>query len=236
MTLHHPADEVAQRFLVQEVLFEFPARYNIGPMQDVVTVTENAFKDGKRVLEAMRWGLVPHWAKDASIGSKMFNARAETLLEKPHFKLSLERRRCLVVTDGFYEWVKKGKDSQPYYIHKQQGSLFAFAGLWSEWDSPDGSPLRTCTVITCEPNELMADIHNRMPVILKPEDELVWLNPHLPLAEAVELLKPYAGQDLETYPVDKRVGKIGFEDPISIQPLPSEAPEKVPPGDQLSLL
>lgn len=234
MVLHHTPNEVAQRFEVQEVLFEFPPRYNIGPMQPVAVVTQNAFGDGKRVLEPMQWGLVPSWAKDASIASKLIHARTETVAEKPSYRTALARRRCLIVSDGFYEWLGKGKDAQPMHIRFKDGRLFAFAGLWEEWLSPDGSPLRSCTMLTGAPNPLLSTLHHRMAIMFSPEQEEMWLNPRLTLKEALDLLQMYPDDKLEAYPVDKRVGKIGFEDPVSIQPLTDEEPEPEM-GGQLGL-
>lgn len=214
-TLTQPAQAVAERFGVQFVLFQFSPRYNIAPSQPVAVIIQN----GERRLEACRWGLVPFWAKDPEIGHRLINARAETLAEKPAFKYSLTRRRCLIPADGFYEWRKEGNRRVPVYIRRRDGGLFAFAGLWDEWQSPDGSPLRTCTIITTEPNALIAAIHNRMPAILKPQDEAVWLDTSLKNpSQLLTMLHPYPEAELEAYPVSLRVNSPNNDDPSCIQP------------------
>ena len=204
-TLYHTPDEVAERFVVNEIL-ETEARYNIAPTQNIAVVTQN----GTRHLENYHWGLIPSWAKDPSIGSKMINARAETLAEKPSFRTALTRRRCLIPADGFYEWqaapegTKGGKI--PTYLHRKDSKLFAFAGLWDEWHTPDGSPLRSCTIITTTPNAVAARVHDRMPVILRPGDEALWLDLSVTdTRDLLSLLVPYPGDAMESYPVSRRV-------------------------------
>ena len=209
-TLYHSPDEVAERFAVSDLLenqlLETEARYNIAPTQNVAVVTQN----GARHLESYHWGLIPSWAKDAAIGNKMINARAETLAEKPSFRTALTRRRCLIPADGFYEWqapadgAKGGKT--PTYLHRTDGGLFAFAGLWDEWHAPDGSPLRSCTIITTTPNSVAAKIHDRMPVILRPNDEALWLDHAVTdTRDLLSLLVPYPADAMEAYPVSRRV-------------------------------
>ena len=204
-TLYHTPDEVAERFAVNERL-ETEARYNIAPTQSVAAVTQN----GARHLAEYHWGLIPSWAKDPSIGSRMINARAETLAEKPSFRTALSRRRCLIPADGFYEWqaapdgAKGGKT--PTYLRRKDGGLFAFAGLWDEWHAPDGSPLHSCTIITTTPNRVAAPIHDRMPVILRPEDEDFWLDSAITdPRDLLSLLIPCPAEDMEAYPVSRRV-------------------------------
>lgn len=235
-TLSHTPEEVAARFAVQESIFEFPPRYNIAPSQPVVAITQNAFGDGKRVLEGLRWGLVPSWAKDLSIGNKMINARAETLLEKPAFKRALARRRCLIPADGFYEWQAQGKEKQPMFIHFRNSRIFAFAGLWEEWQSPDGSPLRSCTIITGAPNGLLSTMHDRMAVILPPELEAHWLDPAIDAEEAHQMLRVFPDDELEAFPVNRRVGNVQFDDATCIAPLEKETPDNGACGGQMSLL
>jgi len=214
-TLTQPASVVAERFGVQFALFEFAPRYNIAPSQPVAVVMQN----GERRLEACQWGLVPFWAKEPEIGNRLINARAETLAEKPAFKYSLARRRCLIPADGFFEWRKEGNRRTPVYILRRDGGLFAFAGLWDEWQSPDGSPLRTCTIITTEPNALIAPIHNRMPVILHPENEALWLDTsQREPTRLLSLLKPYPTEELEAYAVSTHVNNPNNDDPLCIQP------------------
>jgi putative SOS response-associated peptidase YedK len=228
-TLHHSTQEVAARFDVQKVLFNLEApRYNIAPSQSVVAVMQNG---EERVLDALKWGLVPFWADDPEIGNRLINARMETLREKPSFKRSLVKRRCLVPADGFYEWSKgenaasKSLESKtPLHIRMKSGELFAFAGLWDEW-RPKGEdastpPLRTCTLITSAPNELIARVHHRMAVILEPEFEEAWLDPDLQDAEELlQMLKPYESATLEMFPVSRRVNAPAFDDASCIVPV-----------------
>ncbi len=231
-TLHHSVGEVAERFGVQETLFDFPARYNIAPMQALAVVTRNAHGDDKRVLEGYRWGLVPSWAKDDSIGVKMINARAETLAEKPSFKNALKSRRCLIPADGFYEWKTQGKTKIPHYIRFRDDRIYAFAGLWEEWNGPGDAPLRTATIITSDPNPLLATLHHRMAVILKPADEAIWLDPKVSAQDALQLLQTFPDDELEAFPVDRKVGNVAFDAPQNIEPV---GPDDEVEG-QLSLL
>ena len=233
-TLHHSVEEVAQRFAVQETLFEFPNRYNIAPMQPLAVVTRNAHGDDKRLLEGYRWGLVPSWAKDDSIGAKMINARGETLAEKPSFKSALRSRRCLIPADGFYEWQTVGRTKTPHYIRFRDNRIYAFAGLWDEWNGPGDAPLRTATIITGEPNPLLATLHHRMAVILKPQDEAIWLDPKVSANDALQLLQTYPDDELEAFAVNRKVGNVAFDDAACIAPL--EADEDDVAGAQLSLL
>lgn len=147
-------------------------RYNIAPTQMIPTIVNNIGRE----LDLKRWGLIPHWAKDINIGSKMINARAETVDEKPSFKHLLKRKRCIIPADGFYEWKHEGKIKRPYRITLKTEEPFSFAGLWDSWQLPDGKEISSCTIITTTPNELMADIHDRMPVILPTEAENLWLD------------------------------------------------------------
>ena len=173
-----------------------------------------------RKLELFQWGLIPSWAKDPKIGNKMINARAETLAEKPSFRSALKRRRCLVVADGFYEWKKTGAAKTPMFIQLKDGRPFAFAGLWEVWQPPDGSLIKTCTIITTEPNALMADIHNRMPAILSPEAYDLWLTPGELSADAVlPLLKPYDPTQMKATPVSARVNSPAVDAPELVLPL-----------------
>jgi len=215
-TLHHPAAEVAEVFGVQQVLFPITPRYNIAPSQPVAVV----LREGDiRCLDAYKWGLVPSWARDPKVGNRMINARAETLSEKPSFRAAFARRRCLIPADGFYEWKREGDARRPFHIRLRDGRPFALAGLWEEWQAPDGAPLRTCAIITVEPNPLMAQVHNRMPAILGPEAREVWLDPSVNQGRDLQrLLTPYPDQEMEAYPVSKRVNAPVFDDPACIQP------------------
>src|SRR5438876_8226876 len=190
-TLKADIETIAKVFHVKPALAvaEITPRYNIAPTQEVVSILSN----GASHLEALRWGLIPSWAKDEAIGSKMINARAETLAEKPSFKRLLHAKRCLVVADGFYEWRQEGRGPKtPMYITLKDGELFAFAGLWDAWKNTDGQVIRTCTIITTEPNELMASIHTRMPAILPRDAREIWLDAALGDEHALmPLLAPY---------------------------------------------
>lgn len=214
-TLHHNTSQIALRFEVQERLADIAERYHIAPTQPIAAVTVNS----PRTLQMMRWGLIPSWAKDPAIGNKMINARAETLPEKPSYRTALRRRRCLIPSDGFYEWQLEGKGKQPMYIHRKDGELFAFAGLWDEWHSPEGETVRSCTIITTTPNDLMAPIHNRMPAILRPDEEAEWLDMSVTEVEAIlSLLRPYPAEELEAYPVSRLVNTPMNDEAECIQP------------------
>jgi putative SOS response-associated peptidase YedK len=207
-TLTTDVQAIAESFGVEPTLEAAP-RYNIAPTQEVIAIRNN----GAAHLALLRWGLIPAWAKDESIGSRMINARAETLAEKPSFKNLLRNRRCLVVANGFYEWRAEGKAKTPMYITLQDDRLFAFAGLWDQWRSPDGQQVQSCTIITTEPNELMAQIHNRMPVILRPGAYEDWLNPELRDPEVLtHCLKPYPAELMKARPVSKLVNNPKYDD------------------------
>jgi putative SOS response-associated peptidase YedK len=183
---------------------QFAPRYNIAPSQPVLAIPN----DGKNKADFFLWGLIPSWAKDPTIASKLINARGETVAEKPSFRGSFKYKRCLISADGFYEWkAEAGKKAKtPYFIHMKNRKPFAFAGLWDEWHSPDGNMLRTCTIITTSPNELMSDLHNRMPVILDKSQFADWLNP-MPqtLENLIHLLQPFPAEKMSAYPVSTLV-------------------------------
>jgi putative SOS response-associated peptidase YedK len=163
----------------------------------------------QRECVLLRWGLIPGWADDPKIGNRMINARAETVASKPAFRNAFKRRRCLVVTDGFYEWKKLVQGKQPHYIRMKDDRPFAFAGLWESWHR-DGSQIESCTIITTEPNALMKSIHNRMPVILRPDDYDCWLDPEFQDGDALQrLLAPFSAHRMEAYPVSTLVNSPG---------------------------
>jgi putative SOS response-associated peptidase YedK len=171
-------------------------------------------------MEALRWGLIPSWAKDPAIGSRMINARAETVGEKPSFRTAFRRRRCLIPADGFYEWQKLGTRKQPHYIHLTGRRPFAFAGLWEHWRSPDGESVDTCVIITTEPNELMAELHNRMPVILHPRDFALWLDPAVQEGNKVRpLLAPYPPEEMSAYAISTAVNRPSNDSAACIEPV-----------------
>jgi putative SOS response-associated peptidase YedK len=196
---------------------EMPRRYNIAPSQPVPVVANN--RNGE--VDFFHWGLIPSWAKDPSIGHKLINARAESLAEKPSFKNALRRRRCLILADGFYEWYRapEARTKTPVRIQMKSGRAFAFAGLWEYWQHPEGASVLSCTIITTEPNTLMAQIHNRMPVILPPEDYALWLDPKERPAEALQdLLRPYEPEEMTAYPVSPLVNNPSNDVPACIEP------------------
>lgn len=206
-TLTIDINRVAQRFGVAPSIQVAP-RYNVAPTQDVVTIMSN----GTAHLDLLRWGLIPSWAKDESVGSRMINARAETLAEKPSFKRLLHARRCLVVADGFYEWKQEHGGKTPMYITLKDQEPFAFAGLWDSWKSPEGQQVRTCTIITTQPNELMASIHNRMPAILPQQAIEEWLDPAQRDDQALlSLLKPYPTDEMTARPVSRKVNSPKYD-------------------------
>lgn len=181
-------------------------RYNVAPMQDVWAVIHDGEKNR---LGQLRWGLVPSWASDDKIGGKMINARAETVLEKPAFKRLIARKRALIPADGFYEWKTSGGKKQPMRITMNDGSLFSFAALYDTWTSPEGAKIHTCTIITTTPNSLVANIHDRMPVILRREDEPAWLNRgNDDVTQLTALLQPYPAEAMRAYPVSPQVGNV----------------------------
>ena len=214
-TLYHTREEIEERFaaeMVPNVAAETEPRYNIAPTQTVLAVIQE--RGGARLLDGFHWGLIPSWAKDPGIGSRMINARAETLAEKPSFRTALSRRRCLIPADGFYEWQdappaegsSRKPPKTPMHLHLTGSGLFAFAGLWDEWHAPDGSPLRSCTIITTSPNAVAAPIHDRMPVILTPEDDALWLDPAMTdTASLLSLLLPYPAALMDAYAVSRAV-------------------------------
>ena len=196
-------EEIREAFAVQQVRYQVEPSYNVAPTQTVAVVVQ---REGVTTLEKMRWGLIPAWAKDPAIGSRMINARAETVGEKPSFKRPLKDRRCLVVANGFYEWQKTGQAKIPMFIRLKSGQPFGFAGLYDVWTSPEGEAVASCTIITTSANDLMQPIHDRMPVILPKPQASTWLNPAIQRADDVlPLLVPYSAADMEAYPVSRLV-------------------------------
>lgn len=194
-------------------------RFNIAPSQPIAVIPN----DGRNTADFFVWGLIPSWAKEISIGSKLINARAETLSEKPSFRAAFRRRRCLILADGFYEWQKPPGNSKqpktPYFIHLEGHAPFGMAGLWEIWQSPDGSEIRSCTIITTEPNALIAPLHSRMPVILPRAAWQTWLNPAEQHPETLApLLRPYPAGQMHAYPVSQRVNAPTYDAPDCLTP------------------
>lgn len=197
--LNTTAPELMQHFqLVRDILF--PPRFNIAPTSEVPVIRQNP--QGERVADLLKWGLIPHWAKDPGIGAKLNNARSETVAEKPSFCSSYKSRRCLVPASGFYEWKATPSGKQPYFIHYKDSSPLAMGGLWESWIDPDGVIVRTFCVLTTGPNEVMQPIHDRMPVLIQQGDFGRWLNPEeVPGVELAELLAPAGAGAMEAWPV-----------------------------------
>jgi putative SOS response-associated peptidase YedK len=227
-----PSEAIQRVFQVPERP-NLPARYNVAPTQEVPIVRVRGARedggdaepehDGGRHLVQVRWGLVPFWADDTSIGAKMINARAESAADKPAFRAAFRRRRCLVVADGFYEWKapeQKGQRKQPYRIQLKSGEPFGFAGLWERWTNPeDQSALETCTILTTEANPYLSEIHPRMPVMLSADAFGPWLDPETDVETAKGLLGPYPEDDLTAYPISTRVNAVKNDDPSIVEPL-----------------
>jgi putative SOS response-associated peptidase YedK len=210
--------EVQETFSPYTFPQKFAPRFNIAPSQPVLVIPN----DDQNTADFFIWGLIPMWAKDPAIGNKLINARGETLEEKPAFRSSLKYKRCLILADGFYEW--KGAEGKkvktPFFIHMKDRKPFAFAGLWDSWNSPDGSLIKSCTIITTEPNELTGIIHNRMPVILHPRDYAKWLDPSPQTPDQLKpLIKPYPAELMDAYPVSTLVNTPANDTPELVVPV-----------------
>jgi putative SOS response-associated peptidase YedK len=217
------ADAIAEAFHL-DAIPNWQPRYNIAPTQQIPAIV------GNREFKTLRWGLIPSWSKDASIGNRLINARAETLAEKPSFRDAFRQRRCLIVTDGFYEWKKteKGK-KQPFYFQLETGEPFAFAGLWERWKT-----FETCTIITTEANSLMSEVHDRMPVMLDEVGRDRWLD-HCASSEAVRsLLQPCPATAMMFHPVGLAVNSPSYDMPECVQPLPQPGESKSLAGRNLA--
>jgi putative SOS response-associated peptidase YedK len=215
-----PAAEIARTFGTRGPLANYPARYNIAPTDPVLTVRFNP-KTKERTLDPLRWGLVPHWAKDLKFGARTINARAETVATMPAFRDAFAERRCIIPASGFYEWKRTGIGKQPYAIVPTDAPLFAFAGLWDGWrDRTAGGGaewIRTCAIVTGEPNELMAPIHDRMPVILPEDTWAMWLGEEpTEKDELLGMLKPFSAERMRAYPISSKVNSVKNDEPSLI--------------------
>jgi len=214
-TLRTPVEKLAEEFGLEDSSVDLPPNYNVAPTQGVAAVLA---ENGHRRLEVLRWGLIPPWADDPQIGSRMINARAETAHEKPSFRRAFRERRCLIPADGFYEWKRTNGTKQPYYIHMKEGRPFAFAGLWESWREEDGPEVRSCAILTTRPNALASEIHDRMPVILPAGSREAWLDPEAEKEELLALLEPYPEDEMEAYPVSRYVNSPQNNDPRCVEP------------------
>jgi putative SOS response-associated peptidase YedK len=202
-TLTLEAADIEQELGLAGIPMDWQARFNIAPTQPILSVADGI----QRKAEWMRWGLIPGWAKDMAIGNRLINARAETINEKPAFRQAFARRRCLIPADGFYEWQHTGdkrSGSQPFRFHRKDGKPFMFAGLWEIWRGTEGNEIHSCTIITCDANELVSSVHNRMPVMLNGEKSWRWLE-STQANELLSLLKPYPTELMEALPVSPMV-------------------------------
>ena len=200
------ARRLSEEFKVREVP-EVEPRYNVAPTQEILSIRQ---AEDEREAVFLKWGLIPSWAKDASIGAKLINARSETVTEKPSFREAFKKRRCIIPADGFYEWQRTGGRKQPYYFGLKDGNLFGFAGLWEKWRTPEGESLETCSILTTEANETLSTVHDRMPVILHAESYDLWLDDderHQELRK--ELLRPYPASEMTAHPVSTAINSPG---------------------------
>jgi putative SOS response-associated peptidase YedK len=208
--------ETVQQALGLDTVPPLQPRYNVAPSQPVAVVTN----DQPKTLTHLNWGLIPFWAKDPAIGNRLINARSETAHEKPSFKAAMQYRRCLIPADGWYEWrADQGhKDKTPMFIHRDKFDVFAFAGLWERWTSPDGSEIHTCTILTTDATDDLKPLHHRMPVVIQPDDYETWLHSD-DLDTRRALLRPFTAETFEYYPVSKVVNKPANDGPENIVPV-----------------
>jgi putative SOS response-associated peptidase YedK len=198
---------------------DWEPRYNIAPTQPIAVIRQHP-KEPVRQISIMRWGLIPSWARDASIASRTINAKAETAATKAAFRDPIRFRRCLIPADGFYEWVRRGTSKQPFCFEVNDGELFAFAGLWDGWKDSNGKWVKTCSILTTTPNAVTSTVHDRMPVILDPDNYDLWLDPGMQNVAAVsELLKPYDASLMRCYPTSSRVNNVVNDDAECSQPI-----------------
>jgi putative SOS response-associated peptidase YedK len=216
-TQRAPAERIKREFQLREVP-PVEARFNITPTQDVLAVRQTA---GDREAVWLKWGLIPSWAKDASMGARLINARGETLTEKPAFREAYKRRRAIIPADGFYEWgAPAGGRKQPYYFRMKDGRVFGFAGLWDRWQDEEGKVVESCAIITTEANALLRSVHDRMPVILHPEEYDLWLGEDARRADDLkEFLRPYPASEMVSYPVSTAVNSPRHQSAELIEPL-----------------
>jgi putative SOS response-associated peptidase YedK len=217
-TQQRPASELAEIFGAEPLVDDPGGHFNVAPTDEALVVVQ---RDERRAITAYRWGLVPHWATEAKIGSRMFNARAETLSSSPAFSRAFERRRCLVPVDSFYEWKREGTIRQPYRVTRSDGRPLVLAGLWAGWHDPATDAVRrTFSIVTCLPNRALSELHDRMPVILPDDAWSRWIDPALAdRGELLGLLQPNDGVDLEIYPVRRLVNDVRQDGPELIVPL-----------------
>lgn len=220
-------DELAEHFEIDfEPGLEFAAnwqpRFNVAPSQPVTTVYVPE-GSAQRAIVNRRWGLIPSWAKDPKIGSRQINARSETLAERPAFRHALQRRRCLIAADGFYEWSGPVRSKQPFHVALEDRKIFGFAGLWERWRDPQGLEIESCTVITAAANPVLVALHSRMPVILDPQQYTAWLDPtNQSAAQSLALLRHHRCDSLRYHPVSYRVNDVATDDSACLEPVETQ--------------
>lgn len=211
-----PISLIVEIFNVVSTMSGVSASYNVAPSQEILIINDK----GKRELVKCRWGFLPPWVKDLSEGSRMINARAETLDEKSSFKAAFKKQRCLIIADGFYEWKKEKRKKVPYYIRLKSAKPFGFAGLYNQWTSPDGEKICSCTIITTEANDLVATIHDRMPAIVPRDKVDMWLDPGFQDSEMLRgILRPYPSEEIEMYPVSSKINSVKMDSATNIMPI-----------------
>lgn len=212
-TMATPSPELARLFDLEEMPTVAP-RYNVSPTQNVLGIRARGEDGSQREAAWLRWGLIPGWAKDPSIGARMINARSETAAEKPSFRTPLRRRRCLIPADGFYEWRRTGSQKQPYLVRVRDGEPFAFGGIWDVWRQGDDVVIESCAILTTEPNDLMVSIHDRMPVIIRPEEFDLWIDPSMQKpGDIAHLMAPFPASEMDAIAVTTRVNNPANDDP-----------------------
>lgn len=215
--LHLPREVIADIFGIT-IVQDIPPRFNIAPTQQVVVF--RTYPDGTRHLDLLKWGLIPSWAKDPSIGSRMINARSETVDIKPAFRTALKHRRCIIPANGFYEWREVAGKKHPLYVKLKGNKLIMFAGLWDHWKPPEGEVIESCTILTTTTNDLIKHLHDRMPVILDPMDIDLWVDPKVDdPGQLKPLFKPYPSELMEMYPVGDQVNSPRNDTSDLIKPL-----------------
>jgi len=217
------ADLVSAFSVAEVVTPDRPPSWNVAPQQDVRVILDRAPRDKPaakvRQLRTARWGLVPAWATDPAIGNRLINARSETVREKPSFRNAFRRRRCLIPASGFYEWRRNERGKQPFYVRMRDGRVFAFAGVWDRWESPEGGVIESCAILTTGANAVLAPIHDRMPVILRPEREAEWVSKEVLSADTLsEMFEPLPAASMDAYPVSDMVNDSHLDHPDMVVP------------------
>ena len=237
-TQERPASELADIFAAEPLAEELGARFNVAPTDEAFVVVQ---REDRRAITAYRWGLVPHWSTDAKTASRMFNARAETITASPAFREAFRRRRCIVPVDSFYEWKREGSVRQPYRVTRGDGLPLALAGLWAGWRDPETEEVRrTFTIVTTTPNEAMAGLHDRMPVVLEESSWDRWLvdgraGPAADEGELLAMLQPTDAVELRIYPVNRYVNDVRRDGPELIEPLSAPVAAASPAETTLGL-